>query len=87
MTSTTDNKAETFGNFDLLKRVKLDYTDVVISKWQSRVTGLSVVHVDFEGECIYILIAVIIADLLIQPLSSMDILLLGPKVCLIPFLA
>lgn len=40
---------EKFGNFDLIKRVKLDYTDVVISKWKSRVTGLSVVHLDYEG--------------------------------------
>lgn len=42
--------SETFGNFDLIKRVKLDYTDVEVSKWQSRETGLSVVHIDFEGE-------------------------------------
>lgn len=49
MSSNTDGIAEKFGNFDLVKRVKLDYTDVEISKWQSRVTGLSVVHLDFEG--------------------------------------
>lgn len=41
---------EQFGNFDLIKRVKLDFTDVVISKWKSRTTGLSVVHLDYEGE-------------------------------------
>ena len=41
---------DTFGNFDLVKCVKLDYTDLLLSKWQSRVTGLSVVHLDFEGE-------------------------------------
>lgn len=50
MPSTIDETTETFGNFNLLKRVKLDYTDVVVSKWQSRVTGLSIVHLDFEGE-------------------------------------
>jgi hypothetical protein len=38
-----------YGNFDLVKRVKLDYTDVVVSRWQSRVTGLTVVHLDYEG--------------------------------------
>jgi hypothetical protein len=38
-----------FGNFDLVQRVNLDYTDVVISKWQSRATGLTVVHLDYEG--------------------------------------
>jgi hypothetical protein len=40
----------TFGNFDLIKTVKLDFTDVVVSKWRSRVTGLSVVHLDYDGE-------------------------------------
>ncbi|KAJ7630999.1 Metalloenzyme, LuxS/M16 peptidase-like protein [Roridomyces roridus] len=40
---------EKFGNFDLVKRVKLDFTDVQVSKWQSRVTGLSVVHLDYEA--------------------------------------
>jgi hypothetical protein len=50
MSPTINGKAETFGNFDLIKRVALDYTDVVLSKWQSRVTGLSVVHLDYEGE-------------------------------------
>jgi hypothetical protein len=49
MSPTLNGKPETFGNFDLVKRVELDYTDVVVSKWQSRVTGLSVVHLDFEG--------------------------------------
>lgn len=41
--------AQSYGNFDLLNRVKLDFTDVVVSKWRSRVTGLSVVHLDYEG--------------------------------------
>lgn len=40
---------ESFGNYDLIKRVKLDFTDVVISKWQSRVTGLTIIHLDYEG--------------------------------------
>jgi len=41
---------EKHGNFDLVKRLKLNYTDVVVSKWRSRNTGLSIVHVDYEGE-------------------------------------
>jgi len=41
--------SQSFGNFDLIKRVKLDFTDVTVSKWRSRVTGLSVVHLDYEG--------------------------------------
>ncbi|KAG5342382.1 hypothetical protein C0989_002217 [Termitomyces sp. Mn162] len=41
---------ESFGNFDLVKRVKLDFTDVTVSKWRSRTTGLSVVHLDYEGK-------------------------------------
>lgn len=40
---------ESFGNFDLVKKVKLGFTDVEVSKWRSRVTGLSVVHVDYEA--------------------------------------
>lgn len=40
----------TSGNFDLIKRVKLDFTDVTVSKWRSRVTGLTVVHLDYNGE-------------------------------------
>ncbi|KAG8859116.1 hypothetical protein FRB96_004686 [Tulasnella sp. 330] len=40
---------ESHGNFDLLQRIKLDYTDVTLSKWRSRETGLSVVHVDYES--------------------------------------
>lgn len=39
----------TFGPFDLKHRVKLDYTDVVVSKWQSRESGLTVVHIDYDG--------------------------------------
>ncbi|OJA10818.1 hypothetical protein AZE42_00264 [Rhizopogon vesiculosus] len=44
-----DDNFRAFGNFDLVKRVKLDYTDVVVSKWQSRVTGLTIVHLDYEA--------------------------------------
>ncbi|KAJ2928846.1 hypothetical protein H1R20_g8241, partial [Candolleomyces eurysporus] len=40
---------EHFGNFDLVKRVKLDFTDVSVSKWRSRITGLTVVHLDYEA--------------------------------------
>ncbi|CUA75460.1 putative protein C3H1,02c [Schizosaccharomyces pombe 972h-] [Rhizoctonia solani] len=36
-------------NFELLQRVKLDYTNVEITKWKSKVTGLSVVHIDYEA--------------------------------------
>jgi hypothetical protein len=38
-----------YGNFHLLKTLKLSYADVTISKWKSRITGLSVVHVDYPG--------------------------------------
>ncbi|KAJ6519911.1 Metalloenzyme, LuxS/M16 peptidase-like protein [Mycena sanguinolenta] len=40
---------EKFGNFDLVKSFKLGFTDVHVSKWRSRVTGLSVVHLDYEA--------------------------------------
>ncbi|CAE6470602.1 unnamed protein product [Rhizoctonia solani] len=42
---------ETFDtrNFELLQRVKLDYADVEVTKWRSKVTGLTVVHVDYDA--------------------------------------
>jgi len=42
-----------YGNFDLVKRVSIDKTNIVVSKWRSRVTGLSVVHIDYEGIYFY----------------------------------
>jgi hypothetical protein len=68
MSHIMNGKAETFGNFDLVKRVQLDYTDVVVSKWQSRVTGLSIVHLDFEGKHDHQSVASIATEFLIQPL-------------------
>ncbi|KAH9064309.1 Metalloenzyme, LuxS/M16 peptidase-like protein [Lactarius vividus] len=47
--STPSSLRETFGNFDLIRRVKLDFTDVTVSSWRSRVTGLGVVHLDYEA--------------------------------------
>lgn len=41
--------SESYGNFDLVKRLNLDFADIVVSKWKSRVTGLSVVHLDYDG--------------------------------------
>ncbi|KIL70742.1 hypothetical protein M378DRAFT_6664 [Amanita muscaria Koide BX008] len=46
---TIRSAPENYGNFDLLQRVKLDFTDVTVSKWRSRVTGLSVVHLDYDA--------------------------------------
>lgn len=40
---------ETHGNFDLVKRFKLDFADIRVSKWKSRTSGLSVVHLDYDG--------------------------------------
>ncbi|KAF9473122.1 hypothetical protein BDN70DRAFT_886165 [Pholiota conissans] len=40
---------EKYQNFDLIKRVKLDFTDVVVSKWKSRITGLTIIHLDYEA--------------------------------------
>ena len=45
---------ETFGNFDLVKKFKLDFTDVVVSKYKSRSTGLTVIHLDYEGMMFYL---------------------------------
>jgi hypothetical protein len=48
-TSAMTHIPESFGNFDLVKKLKLDYTDVLVSKWRSRRTGLTVVHLDYDG--------------------------------------
>lgn len=45
----SDDALTSFGNFDLVQRVQLDYTDVAVSKWRSRVSGLTLVHLDYEG--------------------------------------
>ncbi|KAF8337466.1 Metalloenzyme, LuxS/M16 peptidase-like protein [Cantharellus anzutake] len=37
------------GSFDLLQRIKVDNSEVVISRWQSRESGLTVVHVDYDA--------------------------------------
>lgn len=47
--SAPAKSAERYGNFDLVTKTKLDFTEVLISKWKSRVTGLSVVHLDYDG--------------------------------------
>lgn len=47
--------SETHGNFDLVKRFKLDFADVHVSKWKSRTSGLSVVHLDYEGVSIILI--------------------------------
>lgn len=39
------------GSFDLKAWVKLKYTDVTVSKWQNRDSGLTVVHLDYNGTC------------------------------------
>ncbi|QRV76246.1 Zinc metalloprotease [Ceratobasidium sp. AG-Ba] len=42
---------ETFdtSNFELLQRVKVDYADIELTKWRSKKTGLTVLHVDYDA--------------------------------------
>ncbi|KZV65225.1 hypothetical protein PENSPDRAFT_587192 [Peniophora sp. CONT] len=47
--SASSSTAESYGNFDLVKRVELDFTPVTIHKWRSRESGLTVVHLDYEA--------------------------------------
>ncbi|KAI6047558.1 Metalloenzyme, LuxS/M16 peptidase-like protein [Pisolithus marmoratus] len=53
-----------FGNFDLVKRMEMRHSDTVVSKWQSRVTGLTVVHLDYEAPLVngYFVVATEIFD-------------------------
>lgn len=46
---TAANGTNAYGNFDLVTRARLDYADILVSKWRSRVTGLSIVHLDYNG--------------------------------------
>lgn len=50
--TTSTMASEAIGNFDLVKRVDVSYSPIRVSKWRSRVTGLSVVHIDYEGNAI-----------------------------------
>jgi hypothetical protein len=45
-------KTDSIGNFELLKRITLNYTGVTITKWRSKDTGLKIVHVGYEGPII-----------------------------------
>src|ERR1700748_1251670 len=42
-------QSQQFGNFDRIKHIKLDFTDVTVSQWRSRKTGLTMLHLDYEG--------------------------------------
>lgn len=72
---------ESFGNFDLIQRTKLNLADIVVSKWRSRVSGLSVVHLDYEGTQFHFVFFSRLISL--QLLSSRVILLLAPRVRLL----
>lgn len=52
MPATDPSLESPVGSFDLKSRVKLGYTDVTVSKWQSRDSGLTVVHLDYDGKYI-----------------------------------
>lgn len=40
---------DSYGNFDLVTRFKMDFGDIHVSKWRSRESGLTVVHLDYDG--------------------------------------
>ncbi|KAG8823488.1 hypothetical protein FRC17_009313 [Serendipita sp. 399] len=49
---STLREGDYIGNFELRKKIKLNYTDVTITKWRSIESGLEVVHVDYQGPII-----------------------------------
>ncbi|KAI0778573.1 Metalloenzyme, LuxS/M16 peptidase-like protein [Trametes elegans] len=55
---------ESHGNFDLVKKFKLDFADIHVSKWKSRSSGLSVVHLDYDAPLVngYFVVATEIFD-------------------------
>lgn len=44
------NLQQTYKNFDLVTTFKTPFADINVSKWRSRVSGLSVVHLEYDGE-------------------------------------
>lgn len=44
-----DTPKKSLHNFDLLNQVKVKYAELVVSKWRSRISGLTLVHVDYQG--------------------------------------
>ncbi|KAI0080089.1 hypothetical protein K474DRAFT_1590638 [Panus rudis PR-1116 ss-1] len=58
------NVSESHGNFDLVKKFKLDFADILVSKWKSRESGLSVVHLDYDAPIVngYFVVATEIFD-------------------------
>jgi hypothetical protein len=50
MPSVHPEVASPHGSFDLLERAKVNFADIVVSKWQSRESGLTVVHLDYDGQ-------------------------------------
>jgi hypothetical protein len=46
---SSPNLPSKFGNFDLIRTEKLGLADIFLSKYRSRATGLTVVHLDYEG--------------------------------------
>ena len=61
---------ESSGNFDLLKRVDVAYSPITVSKWRSRVTGLTVVHIDYEGNAALFLYSPFFSSMLFVFASS-----------------
>ncbi|KAJ8494623.1 hypothetical protein ONZ51_g2236 [Trametes cubensis] len=55
---------DSHGNFDLVKKFKLDFADIHVSKWKSRSSGLSVVHLDYDAPLVngYFVVATEIFD-------------------------
>lgn len=40
---------KSYGNFDLVRRDVLGFSDITVSRWRSRESGLTVIHLDYEG--------------------------------------
>lgn len=50
--SSTTPYDNVLGNYHLTQRIALDSAGAVITKWQSQITGLRVVHIDCHGSLI-----------------------------------
>ena len=46
---SSPNLPNKFGNFDLIRTEKCELADIILSKYRSRETGLTLVHLDYQG--------------------------------------
>ncbi|KZS93010.1 hypothetical protein SISNIDRAFT_454956 [Sistotremastrum niveocremeum HHB9708] len=78
---TTKQTVAKLGNFDLVKSIKVDYTDLTVSKWISSKTGLTLIHLDYEAPIVkgYFVVRTEIFDDTGRPHTLEHLVFMGSK--------